>query len=127
MESEGMESEGMENERTEYKFAELYDNNKAKGLTFMIYGDKFIGKYRVGDPQIRNDEGFVCELWGFHEASGLRYKGHVIRDLIFINRESEQLLRISNIDGKLYTSNCVNYSNIYIELPDQFTIFSIKT
>ena len=115
----------MESERMEYKFADLYNNNNAKGLTFMISGDKFIGTYKLSHPKIRNNEGFVCELWGFGGSTGLRYRNDVINDLIFINKETEQLLRITNMDGKLYTHAFVGntFSEIYIELPDQFTIF----
>jgi len=50
-----MESIGVESERMEYKFADLYYNNSARGLTFMISGDKFIGTYKLSDPKIRNN------------------------------------------------------------------------
>ena len=125
MESECVESERMESERMEYKFAELYNNNSAIGLTFMISGDKFIGTYKLSDPKIRNDENFVCELVGFGGSRGLRYRYDVINVLNFINKETEQLLRITNMDGKLYTHDFVGntFSEIYIELPDQFEVF----
>ncbi len=125
MESVGVESAGVESEQMEYKFADLYNNNSAIGLTFMITGDKFIGTYRLSDPKIRNNEGFVCELCGFGGSTGLRHRNDVINILNFINRDTEQLLRISNMDGKLYTHDFVgdSYSEMYIEIPDQFNIF----
>ena len=120
-----MENERVERVRMEYKFADLYNNQNAVGLTFMISGDKFIGTYRLSDPKIRNDEGFVCELFGFGGSMGLRHKDDVINILNFINRETEQVLRIYNMDGKLYTHGFdgTSYSGIYIEIPDQFNIF----
>jgi hypothetical protein len=115
----------MESERMEYKFADLYNNDNAIGLTFMISGDKFIGTYKLSDPKIRNNEGFVCELWGFGGSTGLRYRNDVINDLIFINKETEQMVRIINMDGKLYTHDFVgnSYSDMYIEIQDQFNTF----
>jgi hypothetical protein len=115
----------MESERMEYKFADLYNNNNAKGLTFMISGDKFIGTYKLSDPKIRNNEGFVCELYGFSVTNGLRYRNDVIYNLIFINKETEQRVRIINMDGKLYTHDFVgeSYSDTYIEIQDQFNTF----
>jgi hypothetical protein len=120
-----MESVGVESEQMEYKFADLYNNNSAIGLTFMITGDKFIETYRLSDPKIRNNGDFVCELWGFGGSTGLRHRNDVINILTFINRETEQVLRISNMDGKLYTHDFVgdSYSEMYIEIPDQFNIF----
>ena len=122
-----MESAGVESERMEYKFADLYDNNSAKGLTFMISGDKFIGTYRLSDPKIRNNEDFACELWGFGGSRGLRHRGDVINVLNFINRETEQIMSITNIDGKLYTHDTHGdfdgKSGMYIEIPDQFNTF----
>ena len=117
----------MESERIEYTFADLYNNQNAVGLTFMISGDKFIGTYRLEDPKIRNDEGFVCELFGFGGSRGLRHRGDVINVLNFINKETEQTLSITNIDGKLYThathGDFDGNSGMYIEIPDQFNIF----
>jgi hypothetical protein len=115
----------MESERMEYKFADLYNNNNAKGLTFMISGDKFIGTYKLSDPKIRNNEDFVCELYGFSVTNGLRYRNDVIYNLIFINKETEQRVRIINMDGKLYTHDFVgeSYSDTYIEIQDQFNTF----
>ena len=120
-----MESDMVGSEQMEYKFADLYNNNSAKGLTFMISGDKFIGTYKLSHPKIRNNAGFVCELWGFGGSTGLRYRNDVINDLIFINKETEQMVRIINMDGKLYTHDFVgnSYSDAYIEIPDQFNIF----
>jgi len=120
-----MESDMMGSEQMEYKFADLYNNNSAKGLTFMISGDKFIGTYKLSDPKIRNNEGFVCELYGFSVTNGLRYRNDVIYNLIFINKETEQRVRIINMDGKLYTHDFVgeSYSDTYIEIQDQFNIF----
>ena len=120
-----MESDMVGSEQMEYKFADLYNNNSAKGLTFMISGDKFIGTYKLSDPKIRNDKDFVCELWGFGGSTGLRYRNDVINDLIFINKETEQMVRIINMDGKLYTHDFVgeSYSDTYIEIQDQFNIF----
>jgi len=120
-----MESDMVESEQMEYKFADLYNNNSAKGLTFMISGDKFIGTYKLSDPKIRNNEGFVCELYGFSVTNGLRYRNDVIYNLIFINKETEQRVRIINMDGKLYTHDFVgeSYSDTYIEIPDQFNTF----
>jgi hypothetical protein len=120
-----MESDMVGSEQMEYKFADLYNNNSAKGLTFMISGDKFIGTYKLSDPKIRNNEGFVCELYGFSVTNGLRYRNDVIYNLIFINKETEQRVRIINMDGKLYTHDFVgeSYSDTYIEIQDQFNIF----
>ena len=120
-----MESDMVGSEQMEYKFADLYNNNSAKGLTFMISGDKFIGTYKLSHPKIRNNEGFVCELYGFSVTNGLRYRNDVIYNLIFINKETEQRVRIINMDGKLYTHDFVgeSYSDTYIEIQDQFNTF----
>ena len=42
-----MSSNNMLSEKMEYTFVDLYKNNNAVGLTFMISGDKYINTYRL--------------------------------------------------------------------------------
>ena len=112
-----MNSNNMLSEKMEYTFVDLYKNNNAVGLTFMISGDKYIETYRCGDPPIRTCDDFVCKLWGFQESNN-------VRTLVFINEENERMLHVNiNMDGKVFTSGFVNGYFINVDMPDQFHIF----
>ena len=101
--------------KTEYKFVDLYKNNNAVGLTFMISGDKYIETYRSND--LRTDDDFVCELWGFRESNN-------VRTLVFKNEEIGRMINVHiNIDGKVWTYGFVKGNFINVDMPDQFRIF----
>jgi len=103
--------------KTEYKFVDLYKNNNAVGLTFMITGDKYINTYSFNDPEIRTDDDFVCELWGFRESNN-------VRTLVFKNEEIGRMINVHiNIDGKVWTYGFVKGNFINVDMPDQFRIF----
>lgn len=101
--------------KTEYTFVDLYKNNNAVGLTFMISGDKYIETYRSND--LRTDDDFVCELWGFRESNN-------VRTLVFKNDELGRMINVHiNIDGKVWTYGFVKGYFINVDMPDQFRIF----
>ena len=106
----------MESQQTEYKFVDLYSNNKALGLHFMISGDKFIQIYTCGDLTIRDGDDFVCKLCDFHNNDN-------VRTLIFINDDDTQMIHVNNIDGKIYTSGLVKGYFMLIEMSDKFETF----
>jgi len=104
------------NMKTDYKFVDLYKNNSALGLPFMISGDKFLETSRCGDPVIRNCDDFECTLWGFHHDDN-------VRTLVFINEETDQMLHVSNRDGKIFTSGFVKGYFVNVEMQDNFNVF----
>jgi hypothetical protein len=106
------------NMKTNYKFVDLYKNNSAVGLPFMISGEKFLETFRCGDPVIRDFDWFECKLWGFHHDDN-------VRTLIFVNDETSQLLHVSNSnrDGKIFTSGFVKGYFINLEMQDNFNLF----
>ena len=112
-----MNSNNMLSEKMEYTFVDLYKNNNAVGLTFMISGDKYINTYRLDEPEIRTDDDFVCELWGFRESNN-------VRTINFKNDELGRMINVHiNIDGKVWTYGFVKGYFINVDMPDQFHIF----
>ena len=103
--------------KTDYKFVDLYKNNSALGLPFMISGEKFLETFRCGDPVIRDFDDFECKLWGFHEGD------NYVRTLVFVNEETKQLLHVSNSYGKIFTTGFVKGYFIKVEMQDNFNVF----
>jgi hypothetical protein len=117
-----MNSINISSEQMDYKFVDLYKNNSAVGLPFMISGEKFLETFRCGDPVIRDFDDFECKLWGFHEGEGDNY----VRTLVFVNEETKQLLHVStcnSYDGKIFTTGFVNGYFIKVEMQDNFNVF----
>ena len=111
-----MSSNNISSEQTEYTFVDLYKNGNVVGVPFIISGDKFLETTRCGDPTIRNCDDFECTLWGFHHDDN-------VRTLVFINEETEQMLHVSNKDGKIYTSGFVKGYFVNLEMQDNFNVF----
>jgi len=97
-----------------YTFEELLENIKEteKELTFIISGNKLLHTYIVGEAPIMSRDDFVCKLLGWNKNG-----------LIFKNTGNDLMLRIYNIDGKLYTCGYIDGMDTRIEIPDIFELY----
>jgi hypothetical protein len=99
-----------------YTFEELLENIKEiieKDLTFIISWNKLLHTYMIGDVPIMSRDDFVCKLLGWSKNG-----------LIFKNTGNDELmLRIYNIDGKLYTCGYIDGTDTRIEIPDIFEVY----
>ena len=97
-----------------YTFEELLENIKEieKDLTFIISGNKLLHTYMVGEAPIMSRDDFVCKLLGWNKNG-----------LIFKNTGNDLMLRIYNIDGKLYTCGYIDGMDTRIEIPDIFELY----
>ena len=99
-----------------YSFVDLYENIKEimeKDLTFIIYGDKFLHTYKIGEAPLNDNRDFVCKLWGWHHNC-----------LVFKNAGTEKLhLTIYNVNGKLCTCGYENGKDRVIEIQDIFEVY----
>jgi hypothetical protein len=99
-----------------YTFEELLENIKEiieKDLTFIISWNKLLHTYMIGDVPIMSRDDFVCKLLGWSKNG-----------LIFKNTGNDELmLRIYNIDGKLYTCGYIDGMDTRIEIPDIFEVY----
>jgi hypothetical protein len=66
----------------------------------------------IGDVPIMSRDDFVCKLLGWSKNG-----------LIFKNTGNELMLRIYNIDGKLYTCGYIDGTDTRIEIPDIFEVY----
>ena len=99
-----------------YTFEELFENIKEiieTDLTFIISGNKLLHTYMIGQVPIISGDDFVCKLLGWNNNG-----------LIFKNMGTDNLmLRIYNIDGKLYTYGYIDGMDTRIEIPDIFEVY----
>ncbi len=110
-----MEIENRRRDRI-YTFEELLENIieiMEKELTFIISGNKLLHTYMVGQAPIMSRDDFMCKLLGWHHTG-----------LVFKNTGNDNLiLRIYNIDGKLYTCGYMDGMDTRIEIPDIFEVY----
>ena len=98
-----------------YTFEELLENIKEiieKDLTFIISGNKLLHTYMVGEAPIMSRDDFVCKILGWNKNG-----------LIFKNTGNDLMLRIYNIDEKLYTCGYIDGMDTRIEIPDIFEVY----
>ena len=110
-----MEIENRRRDRI-YSFADLYENIveiMEKDLTFIIYGNKFLHTYQIGEEPVIENTDFICKLWGWHHNG-----------LVFKNTGTEKLmLTIYKINDKLYTCGYKNSKDTSIEIADIFEVY----
>jgi hypothetical protein len=98
-----------------YTFEELLENIieiMEKDLTFIISGNKLMHTYMVGQAPIISSDDFMCKLLGWHHTG-----------LVFKNTGNDLILRIYNIDGKLYTCGYIDGMDTRIEIADIFELY----